>query len=186
MASDKANVSGITGRYATALFDLAKDAAAVDSVETDLLKLRSMLDGSDDFATFVSSPLYSRAEQVSSVAAVAGSADLHDLTQKFLGVLATNRRLNVLKGITRDFAALLSHHRGEVTASVTSPKALTKSQLSELEKQLKQAIGSSVTIDASVDASLLGGMVVKVGSRMVDSSIKTKLDNLAIAMKGVQ
>ena len=186
VASDKAIVSGITGRYATALFDLAIEAGVLDSVEADLLKLNALLDESEDFAAFVASPLLGRADQVKAVAAVATSADLHALTGKFLGVLATNRRLNALVGIAGAFATLLAHHRGEVTAIVRSASALGAAQLKELEKQLKLATSSDVAIDASVDADLLGGMVVKVGSRMVDSSVKTKLDNLAVAMKGVQ
>ena len=132
------------------------------------------------------SPLLSAEEQEKGVAAVAAAAKLHEMTGKFLGVLATNRRLNVLEGTITDFHALLSAHKGEVSADVVSARALTKKQLDDLTKKLKLAIGRDVAVNATVDESLLGGLTVKVGSQMVDSSLKTKLDNLAIAMKGVQ
>ena len=105
---------------------------------------------------------------------------------KFLGILAANRRLDVLKSTVAAFEKLMAHHKGEVNAEVVSAQALTKTQLTALKKQLKSAVGHDVTIDASVDETLLGGLTVKVGSQMIDSPLKTKLDNLARAMKGVQ
>ena len=144
-----------------------------------------MLDESADMRSFVDSPVYGRAEQTSAVLAVAKAAKLGDLATKFLGVLAANRRLNILSSVIAGFAQFMSHHRGEVTAQVTSADELSDAQLKELKKELMASVGHDVTIDAVVDESLLGGLVVKVGSLMVDSSLKTKLDNLAIAMKGV-
>jgi len=186
VTSHKVIVSGISGRYAVALFDLAFEAKALEAVESDLAKLKAMLEESADLRTLVSSPLYSRKEQSDAITKVASEGGLSDLTNKFLGVLAANRRLSALPAILVDFDKLAAEHRGEVTAEVVSARALTKKQLGDLEKKLKLAIGRDVAIDASVDESLLGGLKVKVGSRMVDSSLKTKLDNLAIAMKGVQ
>ena len=185
MSSNKTTVTGISGRYALALFDLASDAKAIDSVEADLKSLTAMLEESADLQALVMSPIFNRAEQISAITAVGQEAGLSDLTSRFLGVLANNRRLSVLADVITDFATLVSQHRGEVTAEVKTAHALSDAQLNELTSQLKSAIGQDVTIDTEVDESLLGGLVVKVGSRMVDSSLKTKLDNLAIAMKGV-
>lgn len=186
MASQKAIVSGISGRYALAFFGLAVETKSLDVAEADVSKLKSLIKDSADFKDLVSSPLYSSGDQISGVAAVATAVGLSDITAKFLGVLATNRRLNVLSKTIRDFDKLVSDQRGEVSADVVSADELTATQLKELTKQLKNAVGQDVTINASVDESLLGGLVVKVGSRMIDSSIKTKLDNLRVAMKGVQ
>ncbi|NVJ70359.1 MAG: F0F1 ATP synthase subunit delta [Alphaproteobacteria bacterium] len=186
MTSHKAIVSGISGRYAVALFELALESKALEAVESDLSTLKAMLDESADLRDLVASPLFSREQQSSAIDAVAKAAKLGDLTVKFLGVLAANRRLGALVSTIAAFEKLTAHHRGEVRASVTSARKLTKKQLGDLEKKLKLAVGHDVIIDASVDESLLGGLTVKVGSRMIDDSLKTKLDNLAIAMKGVQ
>ncbi len=185
MSSNKVIVSGLAGRYARALFDLANESKALEKVEADLSKLISMLDESAEMRTFVSSPIYGRKEQISAVSAVAKLADLGDIATKFLGVLAANRRLNILSSVIAGFSQFMSKHRGEISAEVTSAYELTKTQLKELKKELMASVGHDVTIDAVVDESLLGGLTVKVGSLMVDSSLKTKLDNLAIAMKGV-
>jgi F-type H+-transporting ATPase subunit delta len=186
VTSHKAIVSGISGRYAVALFELALEEKALEAVEKDLAALKGLLVESADLRALVTSPLYGRAEQAKGIAAVAAVAKLSSLTGKFLGVLAANRRLDTLRATVATFEKLLANHRGEVGAEVVSAHALTKAQLTALAKKLKAAVGRDVTIDASVDETLLGGLRVKVGSRMVDSSLKTKLDNLAIAMKGVQ
>ena len=186
MTSHKAIVSGISGRYAVALFELALESAALKAVESDLTTIKAMLDESADLRDLVASPLYSRDQQSKAIASVADAAKLSEITVKFLGVLAANRRLGALGSTISAFEALLSHHRGEVKANVVSAHVLSKKQLADLEAKLKLAVGRDVTIDASVDESLLGGLTVQVGSRMVDDSLKTKLDNLAIAMKGVQ
>ena len=186
MTSHKAIVSGISGRYAVALFELALDNKALKAVEADLANLKELLQESAALRDLVSSPLYSRGDQSKGVMSVAEAAKLSDLTIKFLGVLAANRRLGALSATIDSFEKLVAHHKGEVSAEVISAHALTKTQITALKKQLKAAIGRDVSIDASVDETLLGGLRVKVGSRMVDSSLKTKLDNLAIAMKGVQ
>ncbi|MEX0298308.1 MAG: F0F1 ATP synthase subunit delta [Kordiimonas sp.] len=186
MTSHKAIVSGISGRYAVALFELALDGKALKAVESDLTNLKELLAESADLRDLVTSPLISRDEQSNGITKVAEAAKLSELTVKFLGVLAANRRLGALSATVADFEKLMAHHKGEVKAEVVSAHALTKTQITALKKQLKSAIGQDVDIDASVDETLLGGLKVKVGSRMVDSSLKTKLDNLAITMKGVQ
>lgn len=186
MASQKAIVSGIAGRYAVALFELAIEGGHLQTIEADLKNLAGLLSENKDLQALVVSPVYSRSEQLAGINAVAGAAGFSDVTVKFLGVLAANRRLASLAAILRAFEKLAAHHRGEVRGQVVSAKALTKTQISALEKSLKAAVGSDVVIDAAVDESLLGGLKVQVGSQMIDSSLKTKLDNLAIAMKGVQ
>lgn len=186
MTSHKATVSGLSGRYAVALFDLSEEAKALEATESDLAKLSQMIDESADLRTVLASPLYSRDVQAGAISALADAAGLSDLVRRFLGVLATNRRLKALSAIIRDFNKLLAAHRGELSASVISAKPLTKTQLAAVAKKLKLAIGRDVAVDAQVDESLLGGLVVKVGSKMIDSSLKTKLDNLQVAMKGVR
>ena len=186
MTSHKAIVSGISGRYAVALFELALESKALKAVESDLTNLKELLGESADLRALVTSPLVSRGDQSKGITHVAEAAKLSALTVKFLGVLAANRRLSSLGAIVADFEKLMAFHKGEVKAEVVSAYALTKTQLTALTKQLKSAIGQDVDIDACVDETLLGGLKVKVGSRMIDSSLKTKLDNLAIAMKGVQ
>lgn len=186
MTSQKAIVSGLQGRYALAIFDLAVENNALQTVEADLAGMRVLLAESADFNTLVSSPIVTRDEQQKGVAAVAKSAGFSKLTSDFLGVLAANRRLVALDLIIQSFEKLVADHRGEVNANVVSAVKLSSAQMKSLQKNLKSAIGRDVMIDQVVDESLLGGLKVKVGSRMIDSSLKTKLDNLAIAMKGVQ
>lgn len=186
MTSHKAIVSGISGRYAVALFELADAANALKDIETDIVTLKAMIEDSADLRDLVVSPLYSRQNQQKGITKVAETGSFNDLTQKFLGTLAANRRLDQLLPIIASFEKLLAYHRGEVSAEVTSAQALSDAQLADLKEKLKSAIGRDVAIEADVDETLLGGLKVKVGSQMLDSSLKTKLDNLAIAMKGVQ
>lgn len=186
MTSHKAIVSGISGRYAIALFELAVEGKALPVVEADLAGVKALLADSTDMHAFVTSPIYSREDQFKGINAVASASKFSPLMVQFLGVLAANRRLASLSSIIRAFELLLADHRGEVSASVKSASALTKTQMTALQKSLKAAIGSDVAIDAEIDENLLGGLKIQIGSQMIDSSLKTKLDNLAIAMKGVQ
>lgn len=186
MASKKAIVSGISGRYALALFELALEAKALEATESDLATLTSLLAESADLRDLILSPVYSKDDVTKAMAAVASKVGLSQTVQNFLGVLVQNGRLNVLETIIRDFGLLMADHRGEVKAEVISAAALTKTQINEIKKKLKSAVGQTVEIDASVDETLLGGLIVKVGSQMIDSSVKTKLDNIKVAMKGVQ
>lgn len=185
MSADKALVTGIAGRYAVALYDLAQESGLLEEVEGDLAKVAALLEQSDEFAGLVKSPILSRAQQAAVLETVADELGLGTLTRKFLGTLAANRRLASLAQAITGFQKLLAHQRGEVTAEVTSAQPLSETQTEALKARLKSAVGSEVTFDKHVDESLLGGLIVKIGSRMVDSSLKTKLQNLKVSMKGV-
>ncbi len=185
MPADTVRVSDVAGRYASALYDLADDKGAIDTVAGDLTSLQKMFDDSDDFRRLVKSPILSRGDQSKGIAAVAEKAQLSPLTQQFLGLAATNRRLSALPGVIAGFRAILAERRGEATAHVTSATPLSDAQKTSLIDALKKAVGRNVDIAAKVDPSILGGLIVKVGSRMVDSSLKSKLQRLKLAMKGV-
>lgn len=185
MSSKTAGTTGLATRYAAALYGLADERKALDQVAGDLRTLQAMLTESPDFRRFVSSPIMSRHDLKAGVDALAEKAGLSELTRNFLGVCADNRRLFALSGIISGFLARLAAARGEVVAEVVSAKALTEAQSSALVAALKKSIGKEVSVEASIDPSLLGGLIVKVGSRMVDSSIRTKLQRLQLAMKGV-
>ena len=185
MSAENITVSGIAGRYATALFDLASEGKQLDAVAADLTAIKSMMAESDDLARLIKSPLISRDDQARAMAAVLSKMETSDLVRRFVGMVAQNRRLFALSDMINDFGRLLAAHRGEVVAKVTSAKKLSDSQVEAVSAALKSAIGSDVSLEADIDESLIGGLVVKVGSRMVDSSIRTKLQNLKFAMKGV-
>ena len=176
--------ASLSGRYATALFELAREKGSIESVESSLATVRQALTDSADFASLTASPVIGRGDASRGVAAVAKALRLDSLTANFLGVLAQNRRLKELPAIVRAFRTLAANHRGEVTAEVTSAHPLSNDQVEALKAQLRQRVGRDVTVDLSVDTSLLGGLVVKIGSQMIDSSIKTRLNSLANAMKG--
>ena len=177
--------AGMPGRYATALFDLAEAEQAFDEVERDLAQFGEMMDSSEDLTRMVRSPVFSADEQERAVAAVLDRAGIGGLTGNFIKLVARNRRLFAIRDMIRSYRALLAEHRGEVTAEVASAEKLSDAQLGALEDELRISIGRDVQIETRVDASLLGGLVVKVGSRMVDSSLRTKLQSLKIAMKEV-
>ncbi|MBX3566006.1 MAG: F0F1 ATP synthase subunit delta [Sphingomonas sp.] len=176
--------ASLSGRYATALFELARDSKSLPQVEASLGAVRQALDESADFKALTASPLVARGAAARAVAAVAASLKLDATTAKFLGVLADNRRLSQLPAIIRAFGQLAAAHRGETSAQVISAHPLTTDQVDALKAQLRTRIGRDVSVDLSVDPSLLGGLVVKIGSQMIDSSIKTRLNSLANAMKG--
>ena len=176
--------ASLAGRYASALFDLARDEKQIDSVSRSLEILKAALAESPDLKALTTSPLINRSEAAKAVEAAAPALGLDPLTTKFLGVLARNGRLSQLEAIIRTFARLAAAHRGETSAEVTSAYPLNDDQLATLKAQLRARAGSDVAIDARVDPSILGGIVVRLGSRMIDASIKTKLNNLAQAMRG--
>jgi F-type H+-transporting ATPase subunit delta len=180
-----AQTTGLTGRYAVALFDLAKTDNALDAVAENLASLDDMMTQSDDLRRMVKSPVVSRREQKNALLAIAEKSGMHTLTQNFLGVVAEHRRISVLAGIIRAYQTILAEHRGETTAEVVSAKPLTELQTMALKDALTKAVGNDVTVDAKVDSGLLGGLIVKVGSQMVDSSLRTKLQQLRLAMKGI-
>ncbi|MFA7588660.1 MAG: F0F1 ATP synthase subunit delta [Novosphingobium sp.] len=182
------NSSGITaslqGRYASALFDLANEQQAVAAVEADLEKLGDALAQSGDLAALIRNPQIGRDAAAKAMDGVAGVLGLSALTRNFIGVLAGNRRLAALPDIVRAFAAIAAAARGEVSVEVTSAHALTDEQLSALAAKLKEREGKDVKIKTTVDPEILGGLVVRIGSRQIDSSIRTRLNSLANAMKG--
>ena len=184
MASEQTEMSGVAERYATALFDLAVERSAIDAVAADLQQLQGMINESADLRRLIQSPLFSRDQQSDAMAAVLASAGISDLVKNFIGVVASNRRLFALEGMIGAYRELLARYRGEVTAEVTSATPLSETQRAAVEQALRQAIGSNVAVNTDVDPELIGGMVVRVGSRMVDSSLRTKLQRLQLAMKG--
>lgn len=175
----------MTGRYATALFALAQDTGAIDQVLGDLDRFVAMLDASADLSRLVASPVFSREQSSRAVGAVLAKAGIEGLAGNFIGLVAQNRRLFAIAAMIRDYRALVAHDKGEVTAQVTTAEPLGAAQKKALAAALKAALGQVPKIEESVDASLLGGLVVKVGSRMVDNSLKSKLNNLRKAMKEV-
>lgn len=176
--------ASLSGRYATALFELAQGGKQIDAVEASLNTVRQALAESEDFAALTNNPAIPRAAAGKAIAAVASTLGLDPLTARFLGVLAENRRLRDLPAIIRAYRALAARHRGEVTAEVASAHPLSDDQVAELRQALRTRVGRDVSVDLTVDPSLLGGLVVKIGSQMIDSSIKTRLNTLAHAMKG--
>jgi F-type H+-transporting ATPase subunit delta len=176
--------ASLAGRYATALFELARDQRQLEAVGTSLAALKQALADSEDLSELTTSPLTRRDDALKSVSAVAEAMRLDPITANFLGVLAQNRRLGQLGAIIRNFNLLAAFHRGETTAEVTSAHPLDDRQVEALKTNLKSRLGRDVAVDLSIDPTILGGLVVKVGSQMIDGSIRTKLNNLAHAMKG--
>ena len=176
--------ASLGGRYATALFELARDQKSLDAVEASLATVRRALDESPDFAALAASPLVGRGPAKAAVAGLTQTLGLDPVTARFLGVLADNRRLADLPAVLRAFRTLLAGHRGETSADVVSAHPLDDAQVDELKQQLRRRLGRDVSVDLSVDSSLLGGLVVRIGSQMIDSSIRTRLNTLANAMKG--
>ena len=182
--SEPASISsGIAARYATAVFDLSNDAKGVKALESDLNALSAALDGSADLSALITSPLYSRDQQGSAIGAVAKKMKLSKIMTNTLALMASKRRLFVVPQMIVALRALIADQKGEVTADVVSAKALTKAQSDKLAKTLKASVGSDVIINASVDESLIGGLIVKVGSKMIDTSVKSKLNALQNTMK---
>ena len=178
-------VTGLHGRYATALYELAADNGAVPAVESDLHDLKRAVEANADFRRLIKSPVFSREAQWKAIDAIARAMRLSELTRRFLGVVTHNRRLFALPDIIEDFFKLAAHFRGEISANVTSARALNSRQAEAIKATLKSALGQTINLSQSVDQTLLGGLVVKVGSVMVDSSIRTQLSKLQVAMREV-
>jgi len=176
--------ASLAGRYASALYDLALAQGSVAVVESDLETLASAIRESDDLAGLIRNPEVRREDSAKAIAAIAQLLGLSPLTGNFLGVLAANRRLASLPDMARAFAAIAAAERGEVSATVTSAHPLDAAQIDALAAKLKALEGSDVKLNAVVDPAILGGLVVQIGSRMIDSSIRTRLNSLAQAMKG--
>jgi F-type H+-transporting ATPase subunit delta len=176
--------ASLAGRYASALFDLARDERQIDSVGRSLDAVNQALLDSTDFAGLIASPVVDRKQAGKAFAALAPQLGLDPITTNFLGVLARNGRKRELRAIIRLFKRIAADHRGETTAEVITARPLKDDQVAALKQQLRSRAGRDVNIDASVDANILGGIVVKLGSQMIDASIRTKLNRLASAMKG--
>ena len=176
--------ASLAGRYASALFDLARDDKQIDAVGRSLEALKTALADSPDFRELAASPLVDRKDAATAFAAIAGKLGLDPLTGNFLGVLARNGRKGQLSDVIRLFGRLAAEHRGETSAEVISAHALSDTQIAELKAKLKSRAGRDVAIEARTDPNILGGVIVKLGSEMIDASLKTKLNRLALAMKG--
>jgi len=174
----------ISTRYATALLDMAVEAKALEKVEKDLQELAAMLQASPDLQSLVRNPLINRAQQQRAVEAISQSAKFDKLTSNFMGVLVKNRRLSILPAVIKAFRIEASRRRGEVEARVQTAYALTPAQTDALQKELTKALGSHVALNVEVAKDLLGGMIVTVGSRMVDDSLKRKLERLKRTLSG--
>ena len=183
MASEKAE-GGLAGRYANALFELARDQKAIDAVSADLASLRRALETSADLSRLVRSPVFSAADHAKALTAILNKMGANALTVKFVLLLAQKRRLFVLLQIIAAYERLVARSRGETEAEVTAARALGDSEIAELKSVLKSKLGKEPRLHTKIDPTLLGGLVVKVGSRMIDSSLRTKLDGLRSAMKG--
>lgn len=183
MAS-KGGLNEIAARYATALFDLADAEQALDVVANDLRTVQQLIDESADLRRLVRSPVISRDDQSAAMSALLDKIEAGDLTRKFVGYVAASRRLFALRAISSAFLAELASRRGEVTAEITSARPLSDAQVASVSDALQKVVGGKVAIEHRVDPALIGGLIVKVGSRMVDSSLATQLQKLKLAMKG--
>jgi F-type H+-transporting ATPase subunit delta len=178
-------IASMAGRYAAALLDLAKEERQLPRVEADLKSFQAMLDESADLRRLIRSPVIAADDQGKALDAILARAGVSPLTVNFFKLIARNRRLFAVADMMRDFRALLARERGEVSADVASAHPLTPEQLTALKDALRVQIGKDVQVNTRVDPALLGGLLVKVGSKMIDSSLRTKLDNLKVAMKGL-
>jgi F-type H+-transporting ATPase subunit delta len=184
VATTDQTVSGVPGRYASALFELASDEKSADAVGQQLQAFGRAIEESDDLKRLVRSPVFSSDDQIAAISAIAEGLGITGAALNFLKLAARNRRLSGLPDMIKAYATLLSQSKGEVAGEVTSAEPLSDAQLSDLKAALKGSIGRDVALSTKVDSSILGGLIVKVGSRMMDNSLKTKLQNLKIAMKG--
>ena len=185
VATEDQMMASVPGRYASALFELAQEQSQLQPVENDLNRIQTMLDESPDLLRMVRSPVFSAEDQTKALDALLSKAGIGGLTLNFVKLIVRNRRLFAIPDMIKAFRTLAAGARGEVEADVASATALNDSQLQALKETLKTSIGKDVQINASVDPSLLGGLVVKVGSRMIDSSLRTKLSTLKLRMKEV-
>jgi F-type H+-transporting ATPase subunit delta len=183
VAAENPSVSGVSGRYATALFELARDEKSIDAVKADLDKFEALLVESADLNRLVRSPVFSAGVQQKALSAVLDKAGLTGTSAKFLKVLTANRRLFAVGEVSRAFRALVAKFKGEAIADITVAEQLNEKNLDALKAALKSVTGKDVALNVKVDPSIIGGLVVKLGSRMVDSSLRTKLNSIKHAMK---
>lgn len=185
MATDTSGLSGLAGRYAAALYDIAESDNRLDVVAEDLRGVSRMIKESDDLRRLIASPVVDRVEQAKAMRAVLERAGVNELTQRFVGVVAENRRLFALPAVIDAYLRRLADRRGEVVAQVSSAKALSQAQVDKITAQLRSSLGAKVVVELTVDPALIGGLVVRVGSKLIDDSLRTKLARLQLAMKGV-
>ncbi len=185
MAGEDTSLSGLAGRYALALLELADEKRELDSVAEDLRGLKGVLAESEELRRLIRSPLFSREQQSAAMAAVLDKAGVGELTRRFVLLVARNRRLFALPQMIHAYLAELARRRGEVSAQVTSATALSDAQQRALVETLRAEVGSKVQVEVKVDPGLIGGLIVRVGSRMIDNSLRSKLQRLQLAMKGV-
>jgi F-type H+-transporting ATPase subunit delta len=183
VAAEDPSVSGVSGRYATALFELARDEKSVDEVKADLERFEALLTESADLRRLVRSPVFSADTQLRALTAVLDKAGISGIAAKFLKVLTANRRLFAVTDVIRAYRALVAKFKGEATAEVTVAEQLNDKNLDALKTALKSVTGKDVALNVKIDPSIIGGLVVKLGSRMVDSSLRTKLNSIKNAMK---
>ena len=183
MASEQPIVAGVAGRYATALFDLALEEKALDKVRADLDRFDELVAGSADLNRLVRSPVFSADEQVKALTPILKQAGIEGISANFIKLVASNRRLFTIRGIIKAFRALVAIHKGEVSASVTLAEPPSDQQLASLKSALNAVTGKDVDLEVEVDPAIIGGLVVKLGSRMVDTSLRTKLNSIKTAMK---
>ena len=183
MAGEDPSVSGVSGRYATALFELARDEKSIDAVKADLDRFDTLLNDSADLKRLVRSPVFSAEAQSRALSVVLDKAGIAGISANFLKVLTANRRLFAVTEVIRAFRALVAKFKGEASADVTVAETLSGKNLDALQSALKSVTGKDVTLNVKVDPSIIGGLVVKLGSRMVDSSLRTKLNSIKHAMK---
>jgi len=183
VAGEGGIVSGMAGRYATALFELALEGNAIDQVQSDLRAFDALVASSPDLQRLVRSPVFGAEEQAKALDAVLDKATISGIARNLLRVVTANRRLFAVDQIIRDFNKLVAVHKGEVTAQVTVAEALNDARMRDIRDALRQVTGKDVKVDVTVDPSIIGGLKVKLGSRMVDASLRTKLNSIKLAMK---
>jgi F-type H+-transporting ATPase subunit delta len=184
VAGEDPIISGMAGRYATALFELARDEKAVDAVKKELDQFDALVSGSADLNRLVRSPVFGADEQLKALSAILSQAGITGLAANFLRVITTNRRLFAMRDMIRAYRALVARHKGEVTAQVTVAEKLNDKNLDALKSALKSVTGGrDIDLDVKVEPAIIGGLIVKIGSRMVDSSLRTKLNSIKFAMK---
>jgi F-type H+-transporting ATPase subunit delta len=186
LAGEDTIVSGVAGRYATALFDLARETNAIDAVKADLDRFDALVVESPDLLRLVRSPVFSTDEQLQALSAVLQRAGIGGLAEKFLKLVTTNRRLFAVRDMAKAFRALVAEHKGEATAEITVAEQLKDEHVAALRAALKAVSGKDVDLAVKIDPAILGGLVVKMGSRMVDTSLRTKLNAIRHAMKEVR
>lgn len=185
MKSEDQSIPEAANRYAKALFQLAEEDNSMTSVSNGLDDFLNAVDNSEDLSRLVNSPMYSQKEQSDAIGAILKKMKVNELVSRFIGLVIQNRRINSINYIVSAFHKLLAIHSGEVIARVVSAEVLNKSQIDKLTKTLKEMIGKNIKLDLETDPKLLGGLIIRIGSQMIDNSLETKLNNIKIAMKGV-